>query len=209
VRRLVLLRHGRTAHNADGRIQGQLDVPLDELGLVQAEALGTVFASDPPAVVVSSDLARAAETARAVCEHVGLPLRLDARLRETHFGEWQGLSGAEVSARWPDLYERWRKGDDCPAGGETRLEVAARAAEVVHDELPAVPADGTLLLVTHGGTARALVGTLCGFDPDSWWTLGPLGNTCWSTLVESPSGWRLERHNTGLGPLLGAPTGAS
>ena len=209
MRRLVLLRHGRTAHNADGRIQGQLDVPLDELGLAQAEALGTVFSSDPPAVVVSSDLARAAATARAVCEHVGLPLRLDPRLRETHFGDWQGLTGPEVSARWPDLYERWRKGDDSPAGGETRLEVAARATAVVQEVLPSVPDGRTLLLVTHGGTARALVGSLCGLDPDSWWTLGPLGNTCWSTLVESSSGWRLERHNTGLGPLLGAPTGAT
>jgi probable phosphoglycerate mutase len=209
VRRVVLLRHGRTAHNADGRIQGQLDVELDELGRAQAEALGTVFAADPPAVAVSSDLARAASTARAVCDHVGLPLRLDPRLRETHFGQWQGLTGDEVAARWPELFERWRRGDDCTVDGETRVEVGARAAAAVHDHLPEVPLGGTLLLVTHGGTARALVGTLCGFDPASWWTLAPLGNTCWTTLVEHEGGWRLERHNTGLGPLLGAPTGAS
>jgi broad specificity phosphatase PhoE len=209
VKRLVLLRHGRTAHNADGRIQGQLDVPLDELGLVQAEALGSVFAASPPDVVVSSDLLRAATTARAVCDHVGLPLALDERLRETHFGRWQGLTGDEVAAQWPDLYARWRRGDDCPVDGETRLEVGARAAAVVSEFLPSVPSAGTLLLVTHGGTARALTGTLCGFDPDSWWTLGALGNTCWTTLVLDQDVWRLERHNTGLGPLLGAPTGAS
>jgi probable phosphoglycerate mutase len=209
VRRLVLLRHGRTAHNADGRIQGQLDVELDELGRMQAEALGTVFAADPPDRVVSSDLARAAATASAVCDHVGLELHLDARLRETHFGQWQGLTGDEVAQRWPERFERWRRGEDCPVDGETRTEVGARAAAAVHDHLPAVPAGGTLLLVTHGGTARALVGTLCRFDPDSWWTLAPLGNTCWSTLVEHETGWRLERHNTGLGPLLGAPTGAA
>ena len=209
MRRLVLLRHGRTAHNADGRIQGQLDVPLDELGVAQAEALGTVFASSPPAVVVSSDLARAAATARAVCEHVGLPLRLDPRLRETHFGEWQGLTGPEVSAQWPSEYANWRRGDDCPVGGEKAVDVGARAAAVVAEVLPSVPAEATLLLVTHGGTARALAGTLCAFPQSSWWTLSPLGNTCWSTLVESERGWRLERHNTGLGPLLGAPTGAT
>lgn len=209
MRRVVLLRHGRTAHNADGRIQGQLDVPLDELGLAQAEALGTVFAAAPPAVVVSSDLARARETARAVCDHVGLPLRLDPRLRETHFGQWQGLTGDEVAERWPDLWQRWRRGDDCPVDGETRVEVGARAAAVVEEVLPSVGAEESLLLVTHGGTARALVGTLCGFHPDHWWTLAPLGNTCWSTLVEWEGSWRLERHNTGLGPLLGAPTGAS
>jgi probable phosphoglycerate mutase len=209
VRRLVLLRHGRTAHNADGRIQGQLDVELDEVGQAQAQALGTVFASEPPSLVVSSDLARARDTAQAVCEHVGLPLRLDPRLRETHFGAWQGLTAAELEVRWPDLYVRWRRGDDCPVDGETREQVGARAAACVADHLPEVAAGQTLLLVTHGGTARALVGTLCGFDPGSWWTLAPLGNTCWSTLVEWEQGWRLERHNTGLGPLLGAPTGAS
>ena len=209
MKRLVLLRHGRTAHNADGRIQGQLDVPLDELGLVQADALGTVFAAAPPAVVVSSDLVRAAATAQAVCSHVGLPLSLDPRLRETHFGAWQGLTGPEVAAQWPELYERWRLGDDCPVDGETRVEVGERAAAAVSEALLDVPAGGTLLAVTHGGTARALTGTLCGFDPSSWWTLGALGNTCWTTLVQSEAGWRLERHNTGLGPLLGAPTGAS
>lgn len=209
MRRVVLLRHGRTAHNADGRIQGQLDVELDEVGLAQAQALGTVFAASPPSVVVSSDLARARETARAVCEHVGLPLQLDARLRETHFGLWQGLTGAEVEERWPEHYARWRRGDDCPVEGETRLQVGTRAAAVVAEVLPSVDEGGTLLLVTHGGTARALVGTLCGFDPDDWWTLAALGNTCWSTLVEAEGAWRLERHNAGLGPLLGAPTGAS
>ncbi len=209
MRRLVLLRHGRTAHNADGRIQGQLDVPLDELGMAQAQALGTVFASAPPAVVVSSDLMRASETARAVCEHVGLPLRLDPRLRETHFGLWQGLTGEEVAAQWPAEFARWRRGDDCPIEGEKAVDVGARAAAVVADVLPSVPAGASLLLVTHGGTARALVGTLCHFPQTSWWMLAPLGNTCWSTLVEWDGGWRLERHNTGLGPLLGAPTGAT
>jgi glucosyl-3-phosphoglycerate phosphatase len=168
-----------------------------------------VFASEPPAVVVSSDLARAAETARAVCEHVGLPLRLDPRLRETHFGLWQGLTGDEAAARWPSEFARWRRGDDCPVGGEKAVDVGARASAVVAEVLPSVADGASLLLVTHGGTARALVGTLCEFPPTSWWTLAPLGNTCWSTLVEWDGGWRLERHNTGLGPLLGAPTGAT
>jgi broad specificity phosphatase PhoE len=204
-RRVVLLRHGRTAHNADGRIQGQLDVGLDELGRVQAEALGTVFAADPPAVVVSSDLSRAADTAQAVCDHVGLPLVLDVRLRETFFGSWQGLTGPEVAASWPAEYDAWRRWEGSPVGGETPAEVAARALPVVEAHLPP---SGTLLLVTHGGTARALVGALTSLPTEHWWRLAPLGNTCWSVLVEGERGWRLERHNTGLGPLTGAPTGA-
>jgi broad specificity phosphatase PhoE len=177
--------------------------------MAQAQALGTVFASSPPAVVVSSDLVRASETARAVCEHVGLPLRLDPRLRETHFGRWQGLTGDEVAAQWPEEFARWRRGDDCPVEGERAVDVGARAAAVVAEVLPEVSDGESLLLVTHGGTARALVGALCEFAPTSWWTLAPLGNTCWSTLVEWDGRWRLERHNTGLGPLLGAPTGAT
>jgi len=208
-RRVVLLRHGRTSHNADGRIQGQLDVELDELGVIQAERLGTVFESDPPSVVVSSDLARARETARAICDHVGLPLLLDVRLRETYFGTWQGRRLTDIEKEWPEEFSAWRQGRGAPVGGETMVEVGARAAAVVNEHLPAVPAGGTLLVVAHGGTGRALTGTLCGFDPVTWWTLAPLGNTCWSTVVEWELGWRLERHNAGLGPLVGVPTGAS
>jgi broad specificity phosphatase PhoE len=181
-------------------------VPLDELGQAQAEALGTVFSADPPSVVVSSDLARARATAQAVCDHVGLPLVLDPRLRETHFGQWQGMTGDEVSARWPGQYDAWRRWEGIPVGGEEPEAVGARSAGAARDHLPE---SGTLLLVTHGGTARALVGTLTGLATDDWWRLAPLGNTCWSTLVEGEGGWRLERHNAGLGPLTGAPTGAS
>lgn len=164
-----------------------------------------MFASDPPAVVVSSDLMRARATAQAVCDHVGVPLLLDPRLRETHFGQWQGLTGAEVLSEWPEEYAAWRRWEGDPIGGEQPVAVGARAAEAVAEHLPD---EGTLLLVTHGGTARALVGTLTGMDPSTWWRLAPLGNTCWSTLVAFERGWRLERHNTGLGPLLGDPTGA-
>ncbi|MFN2540504.1 MAG: histidine phosphatase family protein [Mycobacteriales bacterium] len=205
MRRIVLLRHGRTADNADGRIQGQLDTPLDELGLMQAEALGTVFGADPPAVVVSSDLQRAQATARAVCDHVGLPLGLDPRLRETFFGEWQGLTGDEVAAGWPVEFEAWRRHEGHPVGGETPWEVGERAYAAAQEHLVE---EGTLLLVTHGGTARALVGRLTELPVDQWRRLAPLGNTCWSSLVESSFGWRLERHNAGLGPLTGPPTGA-
>ena len=165
-----------------------------------------MFAADPPTVVVSSDLSRARDTAQAVCDHVGLPLLVDGRLRETHYGSWQGRSGEELAAEFPSEFAAWRRWEGFPPGGETPAEVGARAAQVVEQHLPA---DGTLLLVTHGGTARALVGVLTDLPVGWWWRLAPLGNTCWSTLVEGELGWRLERHNTGLGPLLGAPTGGA
>ena len=156
-------------------------------------------------MVVSSDLVRARRTAEAVCEHVGLPLVLDPRLRESHFGQWQGLTGAEVSHTWPGEYAAWRRWEGIPVGGEDPAAVGARAAAAVQMHLPSA---GDLLLVTHGGTARALVGTLLELEPATWWRLAPLGNTCWTTLVEFERGWRLERHNAGLGPLLGEPSGA-
>jgi broad specificity phosphatase PhoE len=175
---------------------------------VQADALGTVFAADPPSIVLSSDLSRARDTAAAVSQHVGLPLHLDERLRETHFGQWQGMTHPEIAERWPAELEAWRSWRGHAVGGEAPVEVAARARAAVEQWLPELPDGGALLAVTHGGTARALVGTLTELPPDTWWRLAPLGNTCWSTLVEDDRGWRLERHNTGLGPLLGAPTGA-
>lgn len=205
---MVLLRHGRTAHNAAGRIQGQVDTPLDEVGRAQAEALGAVLSAEAFDVLVTSDLSRAADTAAAVASHVGLPLAVDARLRETHYGQWQGLTGPEVETRWPTEYAAWRAGLGGPVGGETVTDVAARALPAVHEHLAGVGEGRALLLVTHGGTARALTGALTELDPGSWWRLAPLGNTCWTTLVEGVRGWRVERHNTGLGPLTGHPTGA-
>lgn len=181
---------------------------LDELGRVQAEALGTVFAGAPPALVVSSDLSRARDTAAAVCAHIGLPLHLDERLRETHFGQWQGLTGPEIVLRWPAEYDAWRSWRGHAVGGESPVQVATRARLAVQEWLPQLPEEQVLLLVTHGGTARGLVGTMTELPSEHWWRLAPLGNTCWSTLVEDRGQWRLERHNAGLGPLLEAPTGA-
>ncbi len=148
---------------------------------------------------------RARSTAQAVCDHVGLPLLLDQRLRETFFGQWQGMTGVEVSAQWPEEYVAWRAFRGGPVGGESHVQVGERAAAAVLEHAPAA---GTLLAVTHGGTARAIAGRLMELDPSTWWRLAALGNTCWTTLVESERGWRLERHNTGLGPLLGDATGA-
>lgn len=202
-RRIVLLRHGRTAHNAGGVIQGQLDTPLDEAGLRQAHAVAQVFAAAPPTVLLSSDLGRAAATAAALSRSTGVPAVLDARLRELDLGTWQGLTSEQARARHPEQWAAWRAGQDVRrGGGETYADAGERAAACVREHLPA---GGTLVAVTHGGTARAALGVLLELDPASWGRLAPLGNTCWSTLVEAPWGWRLERHGAGLGPLVGSP----
>ena len=99
VRRLVLLRHGQTEWNAGSRMQGQLDTDLTDLGRDQAAAAAEVLAKRQPVAIVSSDLRRALDTATALGERSGVPVRIDERLRETHLGDWQGLTHIEVDAQ--------------------------------------------------------------------------------------------------------------
>ena len=212
-RRLVLLRHGRTSWNATGRFQGQLDVELDEVGRAQATAVAPVLAAEGPARVLSSDSARAAATAAPLAAATGLEVATDRRLREIDLGAWTGLSRDEAQERFPDEYDAWTGGLDLPrGGGETYRQVAERATAAIAERLPALPAGGLLVVVTHGGTARATIGRLLDLDPDSWWRLAPLGNTSWSTLVEARSGWRLAEHGarvraSGSGPSPTGPAG--
>ena len=198
----MLLRHGRTADNASGRFQGQLDTPLDAFGRRQAAAVADVLAQAQPELLLSSDLARATATAAPLAARTGRTVRTDARLRELHLGAWQGLTGEEAGQRFPDEHEAWRLGRDVArGGGETYADAGARATACLLEALPELAPGGVLVAVTHGGTARGVLGTLLEADPAQWWRYAPLGNACWSVLVEHPRGWRLERHGAGTAAL--------
>jgi broad specificity phosphatase PhoE len=151
---------------------------------------------------VSSDLLRASGTADALGKLCDLDVRLDERLRETYGGRWQGRTAAEIDAADHDLYAAWRAGDDVRAGGgERRTEVAARVVPAISDALADVPPTGTLVVVTHGGSARAAIGSLLDLPLDRWAVVGGLANCCWSVLEEAtPDGWRLVEHNAGSLP---------
>jgi glucosyl-3-phosphoglycerate phosphatase len=200
-RRVLLLRHGRTEWNASGRFQGQMDSPLDLIGRAQAAAAAVAVAPMRPDAVVASDLSRTVDTASAVGAEVGLSVSLDARLREINLGEWEGLTRAEARERFPAEYGSWQAGsDERRGGGETYAEVGARSAECIIDWLDRLGPGSLLVAVTHGGTARATIGTLLGFDPDLYWRLAPLGNCRWALLSDMGRGWRLEEHNAGQPP---------
>jgi broad specificity phosphatase PhoE len=200
-RRVVLLRHGRTEWNATGRFQGQLDSPLDVIGKAQAVEMAASVASMDPGAIVSSDLSRAMDTAAAVAAEMNASVVSDARLREIDLGAWQGLTRAEARAQFPAEYAGWQAGEDeRRGGGETYAEVGARAATCVDEWLDKLGPGSTLLAVTHGGTARATIGTLLDLPPDTWWRLAPLGNCRWSLLGDIGRGWRLEEHNAGSPP---------
>jgi glucosyl-3-phosphoglycerate phosphatase len=195
VRRLVVWRHGRTEWNATGRFQGQLNPPLDDEGRAQAARTAPHLAAaldGTEAVLVSSDLQRAADTAAALAPLLGVQLQLDGRLREHGLGSWEGLTRDEVADRLPDQYADWQAGRPVPGrGGEAQADVAARALAVVADLRPAA----TAVLVTHGGTAGRLLEALLGLGPEHRRVFGPLGNCHWSELTFQASGWRLMRHN--------------
>ncbi len=206
VRRLVLLRHGQTEWNAGSRMQGQLDTDLTDLGREQAAAAAEVLAKRQPVTIVSSDLRRALDTATALGERAGVAVRVDERLRETHLGDWQGLTHIEVDAQAPGARLAWR--DDArwaPHGGESRVDVAARSVPLVQELLAAESewgADGydrPVVLVAHGGLIAALTGALLDLPVDNWPVLGGMGNASWAQLsghvVDDAIKWRLDVWN--------------
>lgn len=206
-RTLVLLRHGRTAWNAERRFQGQADPPLDEVGRVQAYEVAGVVAALRPDLLASSDAARAMQTAERVSAASGLDVHADPRLRERSLGHWEGLTRDEVAERYPDEYADWVAGRDVSRrGGETREQVAERALAAFRD----LPEVGTTVLVTHSATAMALCSALLGLDQRVH-VLGPLANCHWSELVcEDGTPWRLRGHNLGVpGAVVPEPVHAA
>jgi broad specificity phosphatase PhoE len=184
-------------------------VTLDEVGRAQALAVADALADAAPYAVLSSDLSRALVTAEAIADRVRLPVEVDPRLREISLGSWEGLTGEEARAQFPAEHASWLAGEDLArGGGETYRQAGERATGCLEAAIDAAPAGATVIAVSHGGTIRGALGQLLGLGPADWWRFSPLGNTCWSVLVEGDRGWRLERHNTGLGPLVGAATGA-
>jgi glucosyl-3-phosphoglycerate phosphatase len=193
----VLWRHGRTEWNATGRIQGQLDPPLDDLGQRQAHRAAPVLAELKPARIIASDLQRAAATAAVLSARIGVDVQSDPRLREIGLGQWEGLLREEVEAQFPGEFAAWMRGEDIRrGGGETYAEVGERGVASVCEALG--DTHGLVVAVTHGGTARSIIGVLLGLDADTWWRLGPLGNCRWSVLIDGRHGWRLVEHNAGV-----------
>jgi probable phosphoglycerate mutase len=200
VPRLIIWRHGRTEWNAIGRFQGQLDPPLDAEGRHQAARVAPHLVASGLApestVVLSSDLARASETAAALTALLGVPLRLAPGLREHGLGSWEGLTRDEVATRFPDQYADWVAGRPVSGrGGEEPAAVTARAIAAV---AAAPPAD-VAVAVTHGGTAGRLLEGLLGLEPGQR-LFGPLANCAWSELTRHAGRWRLIRHNSWTSP---------
>ena len=160
---LLLARHGETDWNHEHRWQGHADRPLNDTGRAQARELAESLAGRQIDAIYSSDLLRAHETARIVADRLGLPVALDAGLREVDVGEWSGLSMAEAEATCPDGYRRWQEGRQGWEHGESYEEMGRRVVSSLL-RIAALHPTGTLFVVTHGGSIRACRAQAAGLD---------------------------------------------
>ena len=224
----MLWRHGQTVWNAERRFQGQSDIPLDETGQAQAERAARLLAGLRPDLIVSSDLSRAAGTAAALARLTGLEVTLDKDLRERHGGCWEGLTDAEIRARYPVEHANWS-----PPDGEPTPVVAERVAAALHrtaavlarrddpprppreamargDDPPRPPREamagegrpdgGLAVVVSHGAALRLGMSRLLGMPDELSGVLGPLSNCSWSVVGRRRDRWRLLEHNAGTLP---------
>lgn len=150
--RLLLIRHGETAWNAEARVQGQLDVPLSTTGIWQAGRLAERLANEPIDVLVASDLARAWLTARPLAARLGIDIAPEPRLRERGFGVFEGHTVEEIAQRWPQDFRTWRARETGRAmpGGESAQHFIDRVRAALHDIVLA-GVGRTVAVVAHGG----------------------------------------------------------
>lgn len=154
---LIALRHGETAWNAEQRIQGQLDIALNDTGRWQAGRLGQALMGAGVQAIYSSDLSRAADTAAPLAQAIGLPVTADERLRERHFGDWQGSRYPEIEERWPAAALAWRRRepDFGPPGGETLADFHARSVAIYTALCQRHPGQ-VIAVFAHGGLLDCL-----------------------------------------------------
>jgi probable phosphoglycerate mutase len=186
--RLIAVRHGETDWNAHARLQGQIDIPLNERGLAQAQALVRALEGEPIEAVYASDLQRAVATARPLAQAAGLAVRTLTALRERAFGRFEGLTYAEIEQRHPEEALRWRQRDpDFPVGGgETLVGFQARCVEAV-TSLARAHIGQTVAVVAHGGVMDALyrAAMRIGVQAPRTWSLS---NAAVNRLLYSESG---------------------
>ncbi len=154
MRRLLLVRHGESIYNAEGRVQGQVCAGLSELGHAQARAAGaSLAAAHPDAVLVASDMRRAVETSAPLAAALGREPELDPRLRERAFGIWEERLRDDIIAQEPERWDRFAAGESVlpEIGGEDDQALGARVVPALTEWLEATPADGTTIAVLHGG----------------------------------------------------------
>jgi probable phosphoglycerate mutase len=199
--RIIAVRHGETDWNVEARIQGQLDIGLNDKGRWQAQRAARALAEESLDAVYSSDLSRANVTAQAIAEQAPLPLKVQTHsgLRERAFGKFEGQTYAAITEQWPEEAKLWRMRDPdfAPVGGENPVQVLARVACTV-DEIAARHLGQQIVLVSHGGVMDMLyrLATQQSVSAPRTWDLGnaAINRLLWTPEGLTLVGWSDTRH---------------
>ena len=170
--KLYIIRHGQTAWNKEEVFRGTKDIPLNEVGLKEANALGAYLESTPFDALYTSPLSRARQTAQAVADAVGLTPVVEPNLIDLDFGAWQGVSHKEVKEKYPDLYQTWVS-EPAQArfpGGESLNDVLNRIRTLLTMLLEKHP-NGTVAVFTHRVVCKVLICHLLGLELDHFWQI--------------------------------------
>lgn len=189
--RLCVVRHGETAWNAEHRVQGQLDVPLNEVGQAQAQAAAKVLSREKFDAVYASDLSRARQTAAPTAESLSMEVLLDRDLRERHYGIFERLTYAEVKLRYPEDYARFdaRDPEYDFRTGESLRDFSARSIAVI-SKLVKQNKDRNILVFTHGGVLDKLYRFITGLPLSAPRDFG-IPNAGLNRIELTPEGWRI------------------
>ncbi len=194
----MLVRHGRTAWNAEGRAQGHTDIGLDDVGRAQAETMASVVATFEPSLLVSSDLARARETAAFLEKQTGLTAEEDPRWREYDLGERTGLTLAEFGERVGVELEGWwdvHAHVEVP-GAESPEQLCARVLPAFEEVLERLAEGETAVVVTHGASLRVALAAVLGWPVETAGAIEAMENCAWATVAETgPGRLRLSTYN--------------
>ena len=196
-RLVVLLRHGVTEWNAGRRFQGHADIPLSPEGVAQAQATARVLAGYRPARVLTSDLGRAAHTARIVAAAAGVTAEPDPRFREVDVGSWAGLDLDTIAEVEPDFWPAIREGRDFRRSpeGETATEAGQRVADALVEYVAAAGDGEVLIVVGHGLSLGVAAFLLMGLDYSHARRFGGLLNCGWVELQPGDRHWKLRAYN--------------
>jgi probable phosphoglycerate mutase len=189
--RLCVVRHGETAWNAEHRVQGQLDVPLNAIGLAQAAAAAKVLSQEKFDAIYSSDLSRARQTARPTANLLSLEVLLEKDLRERHYGIFERLTYAEVKTRFPEDYARFeaREPDYAFQTGESLKDFSARSIAVI-SKIAKEHEDQSVLVFTHGGVLDKLYRFVTGLPLSAHREFG-IPNAGLNRIELTPTGWQI------------------
>ena len=189
--RIILVRHGETTWNIEGRYQGQEDTPLSERGLKQGQLLAEGLRNIPIDLAISSPLKRSYQTCKFCADLHKLPVATDDRLLEINHGSWEGVLAVDIQNQYPVEFAQWHSEPEkvvMPGGGES-LEDVRKRVRAAFDEYVVKYPDKTILVAAHDAVNKAIICDILGLGMEHFWQIKQ-DNTCINVLEYNEGVWR-------------------